>query len=582
MQAEFNKDEQENILKAIIKLHRELPYCSDVFNWQAISKISLPDSFIDKFWDKLIWDTMSQYQAFSLYTVEKFLPYINFHFMSKNPNVRGDVLKKYSSRMDWEAVQSNIKLTPALLEHFSESLDDVLIFKYQKLDEAFIISRLSETQEQQPISNYLQIIFQYQTVSEEFINKFSTINIATVTRYQKLSEQFIIDNYVCVSHPDKEILENIATYQKLTNDFILKYRDVFDPKIILRHQLLSDIVLKTYYDEFSGFSGFAKLKNLESPENPKLELENIIVRYQRYGIHFLIKMLTDSEQCVSSVNISKWRSDVYITVFMRSFLPIEDPQHLGFSSTVLEQYIVPNIDWDRLVMMKLSENEIDFMIKQVPEKIQWYSLIKYNSVTEQQLTKLTIGKYLSAMDWWLALSNGKNKFSTSFVEQHSNKKKWWKFVQNPQRFYASCLEDINSCSSMYSSDFREGLNSGFNSGLGSGLETFLSDFVDNADWKYILRHEQLPDWFIAIFAHSCFASKIDMYWWKITYYQQLSESFIKKNLENLDINVVVGRQELSVEFFKEFGVYMDECAWKSAKQFQKFTPEEWQSLESFF
>ena len=52
----------QNVSRAI----REDPEMKKIFNWVEISKLDLPDLFIDEHYDCLNWDVMSKHQRFPL------------------------------------------------------------------------------------------------------------------------------------------------------------------------------------------------------------------------------------------------------------------------------------------------------------------------------------------------------------------------------------------------------------------------------------------------------------------------------------------------------------------------------------
>src|SRR5208282_113886 len=92
------------------------------------------------------------------------------------------------------------------------------------------------------------------------------------------------------------------------------------------------------------------------------------------------------------------------------------------------------------------------LINRYPTLVQWYYLIKNNTLSEQQLEDASNATYIGALEWWLALTTKRPdsaKFSEAFLTKHKDKKNWWKFIPMERRtqFFEQCLEAVYPTSS---------------------------------------------------------------------------------------------------------------------------------------
>ena len=162
-------------LQSVSRAIREDPEMKKIFNWVEISKLDLPDLFIDEHYDCLNWDVMSKHQRFSLTTVQKYEYLVNFGFLVLNKNNDPEVLSAYIDKMDWETAQKEQTLTPELLDRFRDSIDTLVVLQHQKLNEDYIRSLLEpyiKEKNWEMVRKYMTIVFTYQKVSTKFVMDF--------------------------------------------------------------------------------------------------------------------------------------------------------------------------------------------------------------------------------------------------------------------------------------------------------------------------------------------------------------------------------------------------------------------------
>lgn len=221
----------------------------------------------------------------------------------------------------------------------------------------------------------------------------------------------------------------------------------------------------------------------------------------------------------------------------------------------LDQTTIDKLLLGTNVYKNLSDYSIDILLKQHISKVNLYNLIKYNRITEEQIEQINDLGYLTFKEWWALLTF--HTYNDQFVKKYENFKNWWLHVPNDK-----IKKFINACNYAIKCTFS--LNRYIKT-----LKTFLTDFVKNSNWYYILQNIQLSEWFIELFGK--YSNSINMYWWKISRYQTLSENFIKSNISNLDIDIVLGYQKVSEQFIIEYIDYYNEDCWYKIFKYQQIS-----------
>jgi hypothetical protein len=131
--------------------------------------------------------------------------------------------------------------------------------------------------------------------------------------------------------------------------------------------------------------------------------------------------------------------------------------------------------------------------------------------------------------------------------------RWWNHITNKLDFFTEALKSIN----------------GFK--VNSHFGKFLEDFAKLADWNTIFMNESLDECFIRLFVH--FAKHIDKFWWKLCRYQDLSEAFIRRNIEHLDIETMLCNQALSETLLEEWSPCFTTDLWWYVSKYQEVSDE---------
>jgi hypothetical protein len=555
------------IISDSLEKHSEF---NQLFNWSEISRLpELTDEFIRKHSQLLDFGVLCQTQSLSLDIINEFENKIDYSTLVKNPNLSEDVLLAKVDKMDWELFQMNQPFSHELLEKYRDRVQLMIIFKYQKLSEETILSFLKPYiagQQYAMLKGLLDLVFQYQVVSEDFIRamlgleysvieeiapstsqcepvppkrKQILVSLSLIVRYQKLSEEFLLST---LSGCDKETLIELCSYQTINRTMIVMLMDssILTEKTkykiiaaILQYQKLDQ---KDLLDILQWIVSPARVSTLSLRSACELRYFTLAFNNQTYDYETFIEMLAIAPEQV--------KPDAYISLFLRYLVQDTDTTNL-----------VDKIDWYKLSSRTLKPDEVFTLLR--PErdynkKICWYFFLKNNHLEEDVIESELVQSNIGAIEWWLLLSG---KHSEQFMSRHKDKKNWWKFipVEEQAEFFQNCLESITDLNSEHQ------------------LPMFLRDFVTQSDWAYILRYEALDEWFIRLFQH--FEKDIPLFWWKICRYQKLPETFIRKHMANLDLNIVLTHQVLSMEFIEEYVPFFEDDCWDKVKKFQTLTGE---------
>ena len=588
------------------------------FNFTEISKAGLTEGFIDEWYKLLDWDILSQFQPFTSKSVRTHLERINFAYLEANHNVEPDVIRDFVDKMDWENLQRKWVMTPDLIQHFRPMLDPLIALQYQNLTETIIVefledimndtSMTSDAAKWERLREYLKVVFTYQKVSCDLILRFLQkeaeinsgldpdapvtqqvilVDLPIVVKHQTLEESFMIQ--YCL--PFRETVHEMCKTQKLTTAMMKTYFNQLNIRRLVKYQTLDNELTLKCLERFvfreppvQTVSAADMLKHLssgmgtvssvdtsvddnsvllpetESDADKRYRVANSLVNSQVYSIELfkqIVAAFPDHEN---------WRNILWCNLYLRTLTPFGDDAHMGFSENTITQEVMPNVNWDLIAECELDANQINALIDNSSQYITWYLFIKKHTLTEEQIIRLDATGVLTAIEWWLVLTTKRpedKELSTTFVAEHKNRTTWWKQITDVGPFYTKCLEALNNLDNIDVDAITIGSR--------TNLRTFLRDYVNDADWKNILKNEELPEWFIRLFGHESFT--IDLYWWKISRYQKLGMKNIRKNLENLDLHTLLGNQDLDMEFLEDKCPFFTEEQWNIVARGQKLTPE---------
>ena len=589
-------DNMSSLLQQVSNTVRENPEDNIVFNWNEISKRELPDLFIEEHHQYLNWDTMSRYARFSLPIIQKYEYLINFGFLVLNKNNTSEVLSAYIDKMDWETAQKEQNLTPELLDRFRDSLDVLVILQHQKLTEPFIMTLLEpyiKEKNWDMVRKYLTIVFTYQKVSTEFImallrkeleiNEAATVDVPEiilvdlpiVVGHQELSPEFL--KTFCMEFT--EVRREICKSQKLSSAFIAEHFDKLNTRRLLKYQQMDRNTLERIFNHFirrpvvtdsmvqaltgSTSGGVAPPESSNSADR-RFIIANALVNNQVYDIELFKKIVDEF------VDHPRWQEVLWGNIFLRTLSPIGNKKYLGIGTDTVTQEIIPRVNWRMVAECELEPDQVENIINTTTSMdMPWYIFVRKHHLTEAQINRLDAQKYLTHMSWWFILNGNstrptEKKLSELFMRKHAAKLLWVPQVTDHATFYQAWLRAKDNMDNIDDADPQERY-------LLAEIREFISAYVAKAPWNKILREVQLPEWAMRIFAE--YSDKIDMYWWKISRYQKLTAAFIKRHIDRLDLQILLGYQDMPEDFLRETSPFFTEENWDAIARHQKLTPQ---------
>ena len=194
--------------------------------WYDLSRLPLPESFIEKHTDEINWENISRYQKLSENFIEKYAGEVDWWIVSCRQKLSENFIEKHVDDVDWMEICICQKLSEGFMEKHTDEVDWESVSTYQQLSETFIEKHSNEID--------WENISSYQKLSENFIGKHvDDVNWVEICIYQKLSEGFI------EKYADKVNWICISIYQKLSENFIRKYKNELNLHDIARHQVIS-------------------------------------------------------------------------------------------------------------------------------------------------------------------------------------------------------------------------------------------------------------------------------------------------------------------------------------------------------
>ena len=572
-----------SLLQQVSNTIRENPADSNVYNWNEISKRELPDLFIEEHHQYLNWATMSRYQRFSLSIIQKYEYLINFEFLVLNKNNTSEVLNAYIDKMDWETAQKEQSLTPELLERFRDSLDVLVILQHQKITESFIMSLLEpyiKEKNWDMVRKYLTIAFTYQKVSTQFImtllrkeleineandNEIILVDLHVVVGHQELTPEFL--KTFCMEFT--EVRREICKSQKLSSAFITENFDKLNTRRLLKYQQMDRSTLERIFNHFirrpvvtdamvqaltgSTSRGVVPPESSNSADH-RFIIANALVNNQVYDIQ-MFKQIVDE-----FIDHPRWQEVLWGNIFLRTLNSIGNKKYLGLLNDTVTNEILPRVNWRMVAECELEPVQVENIINATTfgEKIPWYIFVRKHHLTETQINRLETLGYLTHMSWWFILNENK-KLSEMFMRKHAAKLLWVPQVTDSATFYQAWLRA------------KDNIDDDHERYLLAEIREFISAYIAKAPWNKILREVQLPEWAMRIFAE--YSDKIDMYWWKISRYQKLTPAFIKRHIDRLDLQILLGYQEMPEDFLRETSPFFTEENWDAIARHQKLTPQ---------
>jgi hypothetical protein len=235
------------------------------------------------------WLKASRNLQLSEEVIRKNIGRLDRPFIVKVQQIPGDVLEEQLAHFDWEDVQKYQKLPLSIIKINGEIFNPKIALQNVKYDQKtleYLANVDSET---------IPLIFQYQTVDEQFIEpRMNQTNVELILQNQKLSPEFI-EKHFKEFKPD-----TLVRYQQLSQELIEKHIDNFDLTMVIKHQNVSfDFCIKHKYNASliimyqTPTLDYIK-QSIQYNENSKTVLFNRITAPKRFRIKPLVDPTIES------------------------------------------------------------------------------------------------------------------------------------------------------------------------------------------------------------------------------------------------------------------------------------------------
>ena len=151
--------------------------------WYDLSRMLLPENFIEKHSDEIDWENISSYQKLSEKFIEKHIHKVDWAGISIYQKLSEQFVERHADKVDWENISSYQKLSQKFIGKHADNVDWLEICIYQKLSEGFIEKYADKV-------NWICISI-YQKLSENFIREYKNeLNLHDIARHQVISLKF--------------------------------------------------------------------------------------------------------------------------------------------------------------------------------------------------------------------------------------------------------------------------------------------------------------------------------------------------------------------------------------------------------
>ena len=331
-------------------------------------------------------------------------------------------------------------------------------------------------------------------LSEDFIIKYMNfLDIKLISHYQKLSEDFIR------KYSDLVDWRNISYFQKLSENFIEEFKDRVDWREISSRQTLSEDFIRKFQDKIQQSRSWSE-----------------ITQYQNLSEEFMDEFQNklDWEKLSDYHENRKYGQKLSIEFLLRH---------------------KDKIDWETY-SHQYGANIAEEYLRALKDYIHW-GKVSYHNVSDEFLFE-----YENYINWKKAASTRK-KIPEILLRRHADDLNW---------YHISAFQNL---SEDFMRDFADRFNWIFISELQNLSEDFIREFKDRVDWYYISEYQTLSEDFIREFQDK-------VKWAEISVYQKLSEDFIREFQEKVVWHFICRYQTLSEDFIREFQnkVYWDKIS----------------------
>lgn len=196
----------------------------------------LCEETIRKVFDKINWRLFLTYQILPLdlicYIVETYdLSHNDWRLVWSNPNLDIEFIIKYVDFAQWHAISSNKDIVSLeLINHFGDRLNLHELTKHG-IHESIVTHYLYKM-------DFIcwANVSQFTQLSMDFIKThIDKLNLQFVLNYQNIDEKYL-QTLIERFEPDESYFQYIALNQKLSYDFIIKYKNMLPLKNLVRNK----------------------------------------------------------------------------------------------------------------------------------------------------------------------------------------------------------------------------------------------------------------------------------------------------------------------------------------------------------
>ena len=194
---------------------------------------------------------ISLFQNLSEEFIDKYKDDLDWSFVLQKSQLSSDFLEKHLEYIDWNQIHKQKHLSEHFIEKYciynSNNISAAIISALIsfKLSETFIVKLLKDLDDSK-FNLAINLIIKYQKVSEEFILKYlQFIDIEELVTHQKLSETLL--NEIWDKIVEKECVEDVLEHQKLSERFIMKRRidiNYYQWSLVLECQEVSEAFIE--------------------------------------------------------------------------------------------------------------------------------------------------------------------------------------------------------------------------------------------------------------------------------------------------------------------------------------------------
>jgi hypothetical protein len=493
----------------------------ELVDWTKITKKISTDEEIDAMADKLNWEILSRTYPFSPALFAKHLARINTQSASMNSALPTETISAFADKFDSELSQRYHKYSDEMIMDMvaNGAAGCLVLLTYQKLSDKCLRDMHAHFVAKQQFTVVRQMAttaIQHQQVSKEFLQELmsaesngSLFDREMVLRHQSaLPIDWLESVIVTTPETRRLLLANYVLEDKKVLGYIVNYEGDINLQEILMKQRLQEPILHFCLEI--------------QPANREQNLR-LMVFHQQISIKFL------QEACARFELDKETVSRLYNTAFMRTLKP-SDPDFLAWNDADIEHLVLPVLDIGALIR---------YTIKHLPEflnyirsrkiLVDWYVLLTHQQITPEIVVILK--DYLPPLQMWYCMHRAGSK--------NVDEMRWWKTASPAQ--IIDLLERYNT---------------------EPELRCFLEAFVYATNWTSLMNNENLPEWFITIFAQ--YSKQIESrmngisYWWKVIRYQKLTSNFIDLHFDKFDVRTLLVYQTLNASQMSRLEPFMDD------------------------